>query len=71
LISAPLEETLARLRGRTSRKVPVSEEEARATYAQAEDRARHEHWDARLDTSGIEQPQAAATLLRQLLGDDA
>ena len=71
LISAPLEETLARLRGRTSRKVPVSEGEARSTYTRAEDRARQEHWDARLDTSGIERPQAAAALLRRLLGDDA
>jgi hypothetical protein len=71
LISATLEETLARLRTRTSRKVPVSDDEARATYVQARNRARREHWDARLDTSGTEQPDKAATVLRHLLKDHA
>jgi shikimate kinase len=69
LISAPLEETLARLRTRTSRKVPVSEDEARTTHRQAEDRARRERWDARFDTSGAERPEKAAAVLRRLLED--
>jgi shikimate kinase len=67
LLSAPLPETLARLRARTSRKVAVSEAEARSTYFQAEKRTRREHWDARLDTSGTEQPDKAAAVLLQLL----
>ena len=67
LLSAPFPETLARLRARTSRKVSVSEAEARSTYFQAEQRTRREHWDARLDTSGTEQPDKAAAVLRQLL----
>ncbi len=67
LLSAPLPETLARLRARTTRKVPVSGEEARSTYFRAEERTRREHWDARLDTSGTEQPDKAAAVLRQLL----
>jgi hypothetical protein len=66
-ISAPLDETLERLRVRPTKKVPVSEGEARATYAQAVSRAAREQWDARFDTSGDEQPDAAASLLRQLL----
>jgi hypothetical protein len=71
LISAPLSETLVRLRARTSRKVPVSEAEARSIYFRAEQRTRREHWDARLDTSGTEQPGRVAAVLRQLLDGGA
>ena len=71
LLSAPLPETLTRLRARTSRKVPVSEAVARSIYYQAEKRTRREHWDARLDTSGTERPDKAAAVLRQLLEDHA
>jgi shikimate kinase len=66
-IIAPLEETLARLRGRTSRKVPVSEAEARSTYQQAVDRARVEQWDAAIETSGAEQPETVRAVIGRLL----
>ena len=55
-ICAPLEETLARLQARATRKVPISETEVRSTYQQAVDRARGEHWDATIETSGAERP---------------
>jgi len=63
-ILASLDETLARLRDRTTRKVPVAEAEARSTYRQAVDRARSEEWDATIDTSGDEQPDAASAVIR-------
>jgi shikimate kinase len=66
-ISAPLDESLKRLGARRTKKVPVSEADARAEYARAISRAAREQWDARFDTSGDEQPDAAASLLRQLL----
>jgi hypothetical protein len=68
-ISAPLDETLERLGARRTKKVPVSEGDARATYTQAVSRAAREQWDARFDTSGDEQPDAAASMLRHLLDD--
>jgi hypothetical protein len=69
LLFAPFPETLARLRKRASKKVPVSEADSRSIYFQAEERTRREHWDAWLDTSGGEQPEQAAAVLRQLLGE--
>jgi shikimate kinase len=68
-IFAPLDETLERLGVRRTGKVPVSEGDARATYAQAVSRAAREPWDARFDASGDEQPDAAASMLRLLLDD--
>lgn len=68
-ISAPLEETLARLRTRATRKVPVTETEARSTYERAQERAARERWDATIDTSGPEQPGRAAEVIRHLLED--
>jgi shikimate kinase len=70
-ISAPLDETLARLRDRTTRKVPVTEEEARSTYQQAVTRAAREQWDATIDTSGGERADITASVLRDLLADNA
>jgi shikimate kinase len=70
-ICAPLEETLSRLRGRTTRKVQVPEREARATYQQAVDRARSEHWDATIETSGAERPDTAKAVIRRLLEGSA
>jgi shikimate kinase len=67
LISAPLEETLERLRMRRTRKVPVSEDEARSEYARVQERVARERWDARLDTSGVEDRERATRVLRQLL----
>jgi predicted kinase len=58
-ITAPVEETLARVRARTIRRVAVSDAEARSTYQQAVDRARSEHWDATIETSGAERPDTA------------
>jgi shikimate kinase len=68
-ISAPLDKSLERLRMRRTEKVPVSQADARAEYARAVNRAAREQWDARFDTSGDEQPDAAASMLRQLLDD--
>jgi shikimate kinase len=70
-ISAPLEETLARLRTRATRKVPVTETEARSIYERAQERAARERWDATIDTSGPEQPGRAAEVIRHLLEDHA
>jgi shikimate kinase len=70
-ISAPLDETLARLRDRTTRKVPVTEAEARSTYQRAVTRAAREQWDATIDTSGDKPTDIAAFVLRDLLADDA
>jgi dephospho-CoA kinase len=70
-VIAPLEETLSRLRDRTTRKVPVTEAEARLTYRQAVDRARLEHWDVTIETSGNEQPEAASAVIRRLLEGSA
>lgn len=67
LISAPLHETLQRLRTRTAKKVPVSDEEAQATFARVQDRVPGERWDATLDTSGDEQRENVKRVLRQLL----
>ncbi len=68
-LSAPLDETLARLRERRAEKVPVAEPEARATYARALDRAAREHWDASFETAGRQEPESAAAILRHLLDD--
>jgi shikimate kinase len=70
-IIAPLEETFARLRDRTSRKVPVSETEARLTYQQAVDRARVEQWDTAIETSGAEQPETVSAVIGRLLKGSA
>jgi shikimate kinase len=70
-ISAPLEETLVRLRERSTPKVPVTEADARTTYQEAVTRAASERWDATLDTSGSERADVAAAVLQSLLGSDA
>ena len=70
-IVAPLEETLSRLRSRTTRKVPVSETEARSIYRQAVDRPRTEHWDATIKTSGAQRPDTARAVIRRLLDGSA
>jgi hypothetical protein len=66
-IVAPVEKTLARLQTRTTQKIPVSETEARSTYQQAIDRARFEHLDDTIETSGVERPEIANAVLRRLL----
>jgi shikimate kinase len=71
LLSAPLEETLERLRRRTTSKVPVSDDEARATYAQVEARVPREHWDAKIDTTGAEEPDRVVEALRRILNRHA
>ena len=55
---------VASLAARTTRKVPTAEQEARATYTQAHERAIKHQWDAVLDTSGDPRPDAT---LRRLL----
>jgi hypothetical protein len=67
LLTAPLQETLERLRARTTSKVPVSEDEARGIYAQVEARVLGEHWDAKIDTTGAEQPERVVEALRRIL----
>jgi shikimate kinase len=66
-IIAPLEETLSRLQSRRTRKVPVSETDARSIYQQSVRRAHHEHWDAAIETSGAEQPGVASAVIGRLL----
>ena len=70
-ICAPLEETLARLQARATRKVPISETEVRSTYQQAVDRARGEHWDATIETSGAERPDEVKAVIGRLLEGSA
>jgi pimeloyl-ACP methyl ester carboxylesterase/predicted kinase len=67
LISAPLDETLQRLRTRTATKVPVSDDEAQVIFARVQDRVPGERWDATLDASGDEQPENVKRVLRELL----
>jgi hypothetical protein len=67
LLSAPLQETLERLRARTTSKVPVSEEEARGIYAQVAGRVLGEHCDAKIDTTGAKQPDRVVEALRGIL----
>ena len=66
-ISAPLDETLARLRDRRTRKVPVTDADVRTVYQQAVTRAANERWDATIDTSGPERPEVAVAVVRGLL----
>jgi hypothetical protein len=65
-LTAPEEVTLERLRSRTSRKVPVSEDEARAIYASASVRAADACWDLIIETSGSLDEDAVADAVRQL-----
>jgi hypothetical protein len=62
---APKEETLARLRARTGRKVPVSE--AERIYDAACANAASRRFDLRLDTTGELQPHGLADALSALL----
>jgi hypothetical protein len=70
-IIATLEETLARLRTRTSRKVSVSETEARSTRRRAVDRARAETWDATIEASGAERSDVVKAVLQRLIASSA
>ena len=66
-LTAPEETTIARLATRTSRKVPVSDDEARATYAKATARAATEIWDLVLDLSGMQDPEGVVRAFRAVM----
>ena len=64
------DESIARLKARTSRRVPVDEAEARRIYSAATSRARREHWDATIDTTGARDSELPARIIGPLLRDE-
>lgn len=61
-VCAPLEVTLDRLAGRTSRKAPTTPDEARWIYQAARRQARHHNFDLVLDTGLLPEDELAAAL---------
>jgi hypothetical protein len=66
-VSAPREVAMGRLAGRTSRRVPVSAEEASWIYDQATARAAGRRLDAWIDTGRPPDPAAVVAELRPLI----
>jgi gluconate kinase len=66
-VSAPKEAAMSQLAGRTSRRVPVSAEEASWIFDQATARAAGRRLDARIDTGQPPEPAAVVALLRPLI----
>jgi hypothetical protein len=66
-VSAPRKVAMGRLTGRTSRRVPVSAEEASWIYDQATARAAGRRLDARIDTTRPPDPTAVVAQLRPLI----
>jgi shikimate kinase len=72
-VSAPLELTLDRLAGRTTRKPPVTDDEARWIYATAHERARGRRFELVLDTGQLRKddlPGAVAPLTALLPAEE-
>jgi AAA domain len=66
-VSVPTEAAMGRLAGRTSRRVPVSAEEASWIYDQATARAAGRRLDAWIDTGRPPDPAAVVAELRPLI----
>jgi len=66
-LTAPEETTIARLLARPSKKVPVSEAEARSIFAKSNARAALERWDLEVDLSGNEDAEHIADLVRAII----
>ncbi len=67
-VSAPKQVALQRLADRTSRRVPVSAQEADWIYDQATIQAAGRRLDARIDTGKQQDPASVVTVLGRLLG---
>lgn len=66
-VTASEDESIARLNARTTSKVPIDEAEARRIYSAATLRARSEHWDAIVETTGAPDPELPARVIGPLL----
>jgi hypothetical protein len=69
-VSAPKQIALQRLADRTTRRVPVSAQEASWIYDQATAKAAARRLDARIDTAKPQDPALVLAVLGPLLGQD-
>jgi hypothetical protein len=69
-LTAPVEETLSRLRSRTVPRAPTTEEAARESYRKATEIAARRRWDLVFDASGAPDPDRLLAALGPLLTND-